>query len=68
MTKNLIALRIRVAKSIEGRIEAGQGTLEYVGMILVVAVIVAAVMTALSGFDFAGKVKTAIQKVIDAAG
>jgi hypothetical protein len=58
MTRSFIATRIRFMKAIEAR-EAGQGTMEYVGMIVAVAVIVAAVATVLKATDLGGKVTSA---------
>jgi hypothetical protein len=59
MTRSLIATRIRVAKALEARGDAGQGTMEYVGMLIAVAVIVAAVAAVLKSTDLGGKVTSA---------
>jgi uncharacterized protein (UPF0333 family) len=70
MSQNLInryvATRIRVQKAIENS-ERGQGSLEYIGMIVVAAVLIVAVITAFTngGFkqtitDKVNSVKTAI--------
>lgn len=62
MTKALVAMRIRAIKAVEAR-EAGQGTLEYVGMIFAVAVVVAAVVTVLKTQDLGARVTTAFTSV-----
>lgn len=72
MTTKLVALQIRAQKSIEQRLtdrrEAGQGTLEYIGAILIAAVIVGLIYTAVSQYDLGTKVSDAIDKVFDNAG
>ena len=45
------------------RDERGQGTLEYVGMVAVAALLVVAVITAMKGADLGGWVTTQIGKV-----
>ena len=62
MTRSLIATRIRVQKALEARGDAGQGTMEYVGMLVAVAVIVLAVATALKATDLGSKVSSAFQQ------
>jgi hypothetical protein len=62
MTRSLIATRIRFMKAMEAR-EAGQGTLEYVGMIVAVAVIVVAVAAALKATNIQGHVTDAFNSV-----
>ena len=62
MTRALASTRIRFIKALEGR-EAGQGTLEYVGMIFAVAVVVALVVAAIQDQDLAGRVTTAFTSV-----
>jgi hypothetical protein len=64
----LLVWQVAAAEKLKARRDAGQGTLEYVGMIAVAAIIVVALITAASGFDFAGIVTKAIQKVKDATG
>ena len=48
------------------RNERGQGTLEYVGMVAVAAVIVLAMLGVAKDFDFAGIITGAIKRVKDA--
>jgi hypothetical protein len=62
MTKALAALQVRMLKATEDR-DSGQGTLEYVGMLVAVAVIVAAVVVVLQGQDLGGKVTEAFNNV-----
>jgi hypothetical protein len=64
----LLVWQVAAAEKLKARRDSGQGTLEYVGMIAVAAIIVVALITAASGFDFAGIVTKAIQKVKDATG
>ncbi|GAA4352767.1 hypothetical protein [Angustibacter luteus] len=61
MTKALVAMQVRAQKALESR-ESGQGTLEYVGMIVAVAVIVGAVVLALNNQKLGDKVTTAFSK------
>ena len=62
MTKALAALHVRSIKAMESR-DRGQGTLEYVGMIVAVAVIVLAVVTALKGQQLGTRVSDAFNSV-----
>jgi hypothetical protein len=57
MTRLLIATRLRSRSLAAG--DRGQGTLEYVGMIVAVAVVVAAVVAVLKGVDLGGKISDA---------
>jgi hypothetical protein len=59
MTRTLIATRIRLVNALQNRGDAGQGTMEYVGMLIAVAVIVAAVAGALTKVDLGSKVSSA---------
>ena len=64
MTKALVKTQIRLHQLAANR-EAGQGTLEYVGMIIVAAIIVVVVIGAAKGIDFGGVFSKAVHKVID---
>ncbi|WP_068403100.1 hypothetical protein [Kribbia dieselivorans] len=44
--------------------EKGQGTLEYVGMIIVAALVAVAVITAAQGTDFGGKFTAKVNEVL----
>ena len=68
MTMKLVALQIRVAKAVEGRKEAGQGSLEYIGAILVAAVIVGLVITAARGVNIGTAFSNAVNKVTSGTG
>ena len=63
MTEKFISLRIRATQAIEGRRDAGQGTLEYVGMIIVAALVAVAVMTALKTVNLGTFVTNAVKSV-----
>lgn len=56
----MLALQTRVAD----RDEKGQGTLEYVGMIIVAALLAAAVIAAANGVDLGGVFTEAVNSVI----
>ena len=64
MSEKLVALRIRAAKWVESREDAGQGALEYVGMIAVAAVIVVAVAAALNPGNITAAVTTAVNHIL----
>jgi hypothetical protein len=61
MPRLLVALRAR------GR-DAGQGTLEYVGMIAVAAILVVAILQATRSVDLAGFFTSAIRSVTGGGG
>ena len=48
---------------VKTRREAGQGTLEYVGMIAVAAIIIVAVVAVAKDADLGGMITTAVDKV-----
>ena len=64
MTQKLIAVRIWLDKTVEGRRDAGQGTLEYVGMIIVAALVIVAVVGVLSPARFSSALTTAVNSVL----
>jgi hypothetical protein len=68
MSEKFIALRVRVAQSLAGRRDAGQGTLEYVGMIIVAAIVVVAVITAFQGVNLGNVVTTQVNKITSLGG
>jgi hypothetical protein len=51
LLRRFVSARVRMVKAVEDR-EAGQGALEYIGMIVVAAVLIVAVLTAFSGAGF----------------
>lgn len=68
MTRRIAALHVRGIKAMESR-QAGQGTLEYVGMIAVAALIVVAVVTAFgNGSTLGAKVSSTIAKITSIGG
>jgi hypothetical protein len=64
MTKALVSAKVRLIKAVEAR-EAGQGSIEYVGAILIAAVLIGIVITSLNGINIAGKITEAINSVFD---
>lgn len=64
----LFVWHLTAADKLKTRRDAGQGTLEYVGMIAVAAVIVVALLGVAGGWDFGAIVTKAITKVTSAAG
>jgi hypothetical protein len=65
MTKAMVALQVRAARLRE---EAGQGTLEYVGMVIVAAILVMAVVEIASGGALSTAFQNQITKVTGAGG
>lgn len=66
MTKILLAMRLRLDALAEDS-ESGQGTVEYVGMVVVAVVLVLAVLQAVEVVDLGGFFSDQIQRVKDAA-
>jgi hypothetical protein len=64
----LYLLQFTLADKVKARREAGQGTLEYVGMIAVAAVIIVAVIGVLKGADLGTWVGGFITKVKGSVG
>lgn len=62
MTEKLVALQVRLAKTLEDR-EAGQGTLEYVGMIAVAAIVAVAVLEMTDTVDLGGFFETQVNEI-----
>jgi hypothetical protein len=65
MTKRFITLRLHLTQALVRRGDAGQGTLEYVGMIIVAAIVAVAVMGVLKGVDLGGAVQKAVDSVLN---
>jgi hypothetical protein len=62
MTRMLVNTKIRLQKGLEER-ELGQGTLEYLGIVIVAAILVAAVVGAFDTFDLKAKIGTQLTKI-----
>lgn len=62
----LIVLQLTATDKLKARREAGQGTLEYVGMFAVAAIVVVTIIGLASSWDFGSIVKAAIAKVTKA--
>ncbi|MCL3859934.1 hypothetical protein [Actinotalea sp. K2] len=65
MTRMLVNTRIRVEKALEER-ELGQGTLEYLGIVIVAAILVVALVTAFNSFDLGSKITEQLNKITSA--
>lgn len=65
MTRMLINTKIRMIKAMEAR-EAGQGTLEYLGIVVIAALLIVGLITAFNGFDLGEKVTTQLEKITNA--
>lgn len=64
MTEKLVALRSRMIARAAARSDEGQGSLEYVGVLLVAALIVVAIVGAVQDADVAGRVGQAITDIL----
>lgn len=66
MSHKLAARYTATVAQLQNRREAGQGTLEYIGMIIVAALIVVAVITAVGdGATFGQRFSTAVNSVFN---
>lgn len=66
MTRMLVNTKIRFQKALEARQlqgDAGQGTLEYVGMVIVAVILVVAVVGILKGAGLDKELSTQIDKL-----
>jgi len=61
-----LVLQMTLTDKLKARRESGQGTLEYVGMFAVAAIIVVTIIGLAKGFDFGGIVTAAIAYVTKA--
>ncbi|MFS0701352.1 hypothetical protein AB6N24_15385 [Cellulomonas sp. 179-A 4D5 NHS] len=62
MTRMFVNTKIRLQKGLEER-ELGQGTLEYLGIVIVAAILVAAVVGAFDTFDLKAKIGAQLTKI-----
>ncbi|WP_421734649.1 hypothetical protein [Cellulomonas sp.] len=67
MTRMFVNTKIRMMKAIEAR-EAGQGTLEYLGIVVVVALLITAMIAAFTTWDLGAKLTAALAKITTAIG
>jgi len=67
MTRMFVKTRIRLQKALEQR-ELGQGTLEYLGIVIVAAILVVALVTAFNHFDLGAKISAQLDKIGNAGG
>jgi hypothetical protein len=66
MTEKLIALRIRVTHSpMLANRESGQGTLEYIGAILVAGIIIGLVIAGVRGANITGRITAIINDILN---
>lgn len=63
MTKALVMTQIRLRQLLTNR-EGGQGTLEYIGMILVAALLVVGIAGVASGVDLKSKFSDAVNTIL----
>ena len=67
MTESLIKLyAVLTARMTVAQDEKGQGTLEYVGIVVVAAILVGAVVDAINGGDITSAIKGKITEIINA--
>ncbi|GLY13851.1 hypothetical protein LWF15_02160 [Kineosporia rhizophila] len=65
MTRKLVSMQIWAAKRIEGARDRGQGTIEYVGMVIAAVVVVLAVATAIKAAGIDTTVGDKIKSVLN---
>ncbi len=70
MTQMFVSTKVRLQKAVEARLagrdlEAGQGMLEYVGILVIAAVLIVAVMAALDVIDVEGIVNNRANEIQD---
>ena len=57
-----------IASTVSPKSEKGQGTLEYLGIVIIAALLVTAIVGAIKGVNIAGTVTSQINKIISAGG
>jgi len=67
MTRMYVNTKIRLEKAFESR-DAGQGTLEYLGIVVIAALLITALILAFKNFDLGVKITTQLNKITDAVG
>lgn len=70
MTRMFVATQVRLAKALEkaGDREAGQGTIEYIGILVVAGLLLVAVIGTVNDWDPKGFVDSAITKIESVVG
>lgn len=63
VTKKLVALRVHVVRSMRTARDAGQGSLEYIGAILVAAAVVGVVVAGTKTLNVDEAFKSAVQSI-----
>jgi Flp pilus assembly pilin Flp len=66
-TRLYVKARIRLQDLLDRR-EAGQGTLEYLGVVVIVAILVVAAVTAFDRFELGAKIEEQLTKIGNAGG
>jgi len=63
MTRRLVSAQTWATQRIRGAGDRGQGTLEYVGMVVAVAVVIGAVVVAINAWDLPSHMSSIISSV-----
>ncbi|KAE8762974.1 hypothetical protein [Georgenia thermotolerans] len=61
-TRLYVRAKVRLQELLDRR-EAGQGTLEYLGVVVIVAILVVAAVTAFNSFNLGEKITTQLDKI-----
>ena len=67
LTRLYITADTRIRQAVSSK-DRGQGTLEYLGVIVIVAILVAAAIAAFTTFDLGSKLSTQLGKITTAIG
>lgn len=62
MTRAFVKAKIRLQKSLEAR-EAGQGSIEYLGVIVVAVLLVVALIAVFRGFDLGARIQEQLDQI-----
>lgn len=65
MTRMFVNTKVRAMKALEARLkgDAGQGTLEYLGIVVVAAILVVALIGAFDTFNLGDKISAQLTKI-----
>ncbi|GAA1633639.1 hypothetical protein [Georgenia ruanii] len=61
-TRLYVRAKVRLQELLDRR-DAGQGTLEYLGVVVIVAILVVAAVTAFNSFNLGEKITTQLDKI-----